>query len=900
MEMRLNLSLFLLLLGIQGFSQTISYNCPPNIDFELKDLSYWDCYTGTARVENGKNILDLIPSPPVPGRHEIMSSPTDRDKYGKFPTLCPYGDAYSAKLGNDNVGSEAEGLSYTFQIPLQEDTFRLTYYYAVVFQDPNHAREQQPRFFVSAYDAETGVVINCASYDYVSNSSIPGFKRSTVDTSVLYKDWTPASLDFTGLAGRKVKLEFKTGDCTLGGHFGYAYFDVSTGCGGVIANAAYCRETNNAILNAPYGFETYTWYNADYSAVIGHDQSVTLSPPPAVTSTFHVDMIPYVGYGCRDTAFAKLTVLPVPDTPMVYPTNYCQFDLPVALSATGALGNTILWYNSVAGGVGTDIPPIPSASVTGSFDYYVSQKQLFGCESFRTKATVTVSATPINSFGVNSTRQCEEINKFVFTNNTSNTVAGRQYLWDFGDGKTDTSESPTHVYSTYGSYYVKLKVLNPPVCATERNTNIVVVPKPIARFNYPPLICENNTAITLIDNSNVPSGIGVISKWWWDISGQGQSGARNPQAFYSGGGPLPVKLVVSTTEGCNSDTNTVVIPVHYNPVAAFRFGKLMCDNEPIYFTDQSAMPAPAAPEYIAKWNWEVDNNFNSGVPNPVNALTAGKHHIKLILQSNVGCDSKPIDTTLFIFSKPYIALSISDSCVFRNIAYTANVLPGPGVAAWYWDFANGLRPGPASYSHVYTNDQQMLITLMGETSEGCKDTVIRPFAIYYNRANAGRDTTVAWNQPLQLDAHGEPGTFYTWSPSTGLNDAASGNPIAVYDKNQLYELNTLSKEGCDSHSKIFVTRYNGPDLYVANAFTPNGDGTNDVLHVKPIGIKAFGYFAVYNRYGQLIYRTTDYHMGWDGRFNGTYCEAGTYVFYTTATDYKGSPMFKKGSVILLR
>ncbi len=894
------LLIFLLFASIKGFSQTISYNCPPNIDFELKDLSHWDCYIGTTRAENGKNIIDLALSGPIPGRHELISSPTDLDEFGKFPTLCPYGDAYSVKLGNKNTGSESEGMSYTFQIPPQEDTFRLSYYYAVVFEDPNHAREEQPRFFVSAYDAETGAVINCASYDYVSNSSIPGFQHSTVDPNVLYKDWTPASLDFTGLAGRKVKLEFRTADCTLGGHFGYAYFDVSTGCGGVIANAAFCRETQNAILNAPYGFETYTWYNADYSAVIGHDRTVTLSPLPDVTSTYHVDMIPYVGYGCRDTAFAKLTILPVPDTPVAQPAYYCQFGMAAALSAKGALGNTILWYSSETGGVGNETPPIPSTSSSGEFAYYVAQKKLFGCESFRTKAKVVISPTPINSFSVNAMRQCEEINKFVFTNTTTNTVADRQYLWNFGDGKTDTSQSPTHVYSKYGSYFVTMRTLNPPVCADQKNINVVVVPKPLAGFKYPSLICENKTPITLMDNSSVPTGIGIINKWWWDVAGKSQLNGSNPAAFYANGGPLPVKLVVSTTEGCNSDTNVIVLPVHYAPVAGFKFGKLMCDNEPVYFTDQSAMPAAAAPEYIAKWNWEVDNQFNSSQRHPVNVLTPGQHNIKLTLESNAGCESKAVDTTLLIFSKPYIALSITDSCVFRNIVYTANTVRGPSTSVWYWDFYNGLKPGPASYTRLYNNDEQMTIKLIGETAQGCKDTIIRPFAIYYNRANAGRDTTVAWNQPLQLDAHGEPGTTYIWSPPTGLNDASIRNPIAIYDKNQLYELNTLSKEGCDSHSKIFVTRYNGPDLYVANAFTPNEDGKNDVLHVKPIGIKSFGHFAVYNRFGQLIYHTTDYHMGWDGRFNGKLCDAGTYVFYTTAIDYNGNPISRKGSVILLR
>src|SRR6185436_20929402 len=126
----------------------------------------------------------------------------------------------------------------------------------------------------------SGAVIDCASYNYVSTSSLPGFQHSNLGFDVLYKDWTPASIDFSGLSGRQVTLEFKTADCTLGGHFGYAYLDVGSGCSNILATAPYCVETNSLLLNAPYGFQFYTWYNEDYTQVLGHDQNLTLSPPP--------------------------------------------------------------------------------------------------------------------------------------------------------------------------------------------------------------------------------------------------------------------------------------------------------------------------------------------------------------------------------------------------------------------------------------------------------------------------------------------------------------------------------------------------------------------------------------------------------------------------------------------
>src|SRR5882757_626810 len=218
-------------LHLHAFTQ----GCPPNIDFEDGNFSHWDCFTGSTYVSNNINIISLLPSAPVPGRHELITaSSTPKDPYGNFPTLCPYGGNYSVKLGNDGVNAQAEGMSYTFQVPPLTDTFTFTYFYAVVFQDPNHNSFEQPRFFVKAYDVLTGNPINCASYNYVSTTGIPGFQVSAVASDVLYKNWSPVSIQFAGLANRTVRLEFQTADCTRGGHFGYAYFDVGTGCSNIL------------------------------------------------------------------------------------------------------------------------------------------------------------------------------------------------------------------------------------------------------------------------------------------------------------------------------------------------------------------------------------------------------------------------------------------------------------------------------------------------------------------------------------------------------------------------------------------------------------------------------------------------------------------------------------------
>jgi len=885
------------------YFQAAFTQCPTNIDFETGDVTNWDCFIGKTTSSNSTNSIVLSPSAPMRGRHEITTAASGNDPYGGFPKLCPYGGNYSVKLGNDSINSGAEGMSYTFTVPNVVDTFTFTYFYAVVFQNPRHSTWEQPRFFVSAYDVLTGALINCASYNYVSSAGIDGFRQVKLpgDTTIWYKQWSPVSIQFAGLANRLVRLEFKTADCTLGGHFGYAYFDVGTGCSNILATAPYCIETNSIILNAPYGFQSYTWYTSDYSAIVGNQQSVTLSPPPVHSQEFRVDMIPYPGFGCRDTAPAIVTPIPVPDTPVAKPEYaYCQFDKATVLSATALPDHDLLWYTAPTGGTASTIVPIPSTALPGMLDFYVSQKKLFGCESFRRKVSVDITPMPVPSFVINDTRQCEGSNQFVFTN-TSTNLGNPVYSWNFGDGQRADSVAAdtTHSYSGYGNFFVRMKVLNQPGCAKEMMQMLTVVPKPIASFTYPPVMCEKQTAVNLVDNSSVPNAMSILNKWWWAMDGITASG-HDPASFIpSTPGQMAVKQVVTTVEGCRSDTNTAFLTIHYRPNALFGHSEPLCDNELTTFNNHSSMPQESSPEFIAKWYWEFDNGSASTSKNPILGFAYGQHHAKLIAESNFGCKSAQADSVFFTNAKPTVGIDINDSCVYRVINYKALDLSNT-VTKWYWILENGARKEGPGVTRRFSIEGDYPLTLIGQSIEGCRDTLYRPFTIYDNKAFAGMDTVVAMNQPVQLNAHGGVHVQYQWSPATGLNDATLEAPIATLDRNQLYTLDAMSDKGCDAHSKILITRYKGPDIYIPNAFTPNGDGHNDVLRVLPIGIKTFHYLAVYNRYGQLMFQTTDKYKGWDGIYGGKPQEPGTYVVVAKAQDYNGHPMLKKESVLLLR
>ena len=151
-----------------------------------------------------------------------------------------------------------------------------------------------------------------------------------------------------------------------------------------------------------------------------------------------------------------------------------------------------------------------------------------------------------------------------------------------------------------------------------------------------------------------------------------------------------------------------------------------------------------------------------------------------------------------------------------------------------------------------------------------------------------------------MNAKGGNHVSYSWTPSIGLSNPGIEKPVATLDKDVEYTLYSITDKGCEKTSNIFIKRYVGAEIYIPNAFTPNGYGKNDLLKVFPVGFKSFDYVAVFNRYGEQVFFTKDWNQGWDGRVNGIRQDAGTYAVVTKMTDYNGNMMVRKSTVVLLR
>jgi gliding motility-associated-like protein len=167
-------------------------------------------------------------------------------------------------------------------------------------------------------------------------------------------------------------------------------------------------------------------------------------------------------------------------------------------------------------------------------------------------------------------------------------------------------------------------------------------------------------------------------------------------------------------------------------------------------------------------------------------------------------------------------------------------------------------------------------------------------------ANAGPDRKINAGDSVVLDGvvKGTSVDFY-WSPSAFIDDIHLEKPKVFPPQDGLYTLTVNSNVGCGSSSsaaRVIVYK----DVYIPNAFTPNNDGKNDKFGV----IAADNYrkfsLSVYNRWGQLLFKTNDINKEWDGKFGGVIQSSGVYIYYLEILTASNKKVTRKGSLTLIR
>ncbi|MFN8308072.1 MAG: gliding motility-associated C-terminal domain-containing protein [Ferruginibacter sp.] len=170
-------------------------------------------------------------------------------------------------------------------------------------------------------------------------------------------------------------------------------------------------------------------------------------------------------------------------------------------------------------------------------------------------------------------------------------------------------------------------------------------------------------------------------------------------------------------------------------------------------------------------------------------------------------------------------------------------------------------------------------------------------------ADAGADKEFCLNTAIRLGTAGDSRLLYTWLPETGLDNSAIANPRVLSPSvNTLYTLTVTSPGGgCTATDQVnLVKKCYLIDVFVPAAFTPNGDGLNDLLRPVLYGYNKLNYFRVYDRYGRLLFATNQLNAGWNGMVKGKAIMQQTLVWMLEAVDAYGRTDRRQGTAVLLR
>ena len=647
----------------------------------------------------------------------------------------------------------------------------------------------------------------------------------------------------------------------------------------------------NPPFNPPYSSVPYTGvYDADSPLGSG----VKLNSKTGMISGLAPDLGIYVVTVCVDeyrngikiATHRKDLQIKVADcsltTPMLEPL-YINCDGNSLSFANQNMNPLIDTYNWSFGDGHTSTDPTPTNVYTNPGTYQVKLVVNPG-EPCSDSALTTAKVYPGFFPGFTSAGVC--LSKPVSFKDTSHAVYGviNSWSWDFGDPGSATNlsnlQNPSYIYNSTGVKNVQFIVSSSVGCVDTIYKDITIYDKPPIKLAFKDtLICRGDQPLQLH-----ASGSGVFS--WTPLTNIVDANTADPSVT-----PITTTsyFVQLDDQGCiNKDTVQVRV-VDFVTLKANK-DSVICAGDEVQL---------GATTDGLKFNWTPSNLVND--PSLLNAITAPTSTTTYQITATIGHCSATDDMTITTIPYPGSNAGADTVICYYTTAQLHGSIKG---STFSWAPANTLSSpyilNPVASPKFTTSYILTVYDTLGCPKPG-RDTVLVTMLPKVN-AYAGKDTAVVIGQPLQLNATG--GIAYEWKPATALNQANIPNPVAVYDGSGdsiRYKVMVTDEAGCVDSAYITVKVFKtSPQVFVPTAFTPNGDGLNDVFRPIAVGLTKIEYFSVYNRWGQLVFTTTQNGKGWDGKIGGEVQPSGTFVWMVKGVDYTGKPVFEKGTVTLIR
>ena len=792
-------------------------------------------------------------------------------------------------------------------VPAGFTNYSFNFKYAVVLDEPSnfHQQWEKPRFDVVARDSATLDTIKCASQTFISGPALSasGFLTSSVQSpsgsNPIYLPWTVGNLNLSAASGKTVYIDVTSGDCTLGGHFGYGYFDVIS-CGQFNAAITFCDLKNNKVtVQGPGGYAQYKVYNQNYTTLYSappYSAQSTNLPVPSTPQYYNLVLVPFASNGCPDTiksaVLSNFQIDAKPDTVC----NTLGKPLQFTTTVTGGLGGfKYKWtYDTVVGKLSTypkDTSPNPIAYPLQGGYFVVTVSDSNTC--FRSD-TVRVQDP---NFHVNlgpDITTC--LGTPVNLNPTITPANGPGYIftWSPGTGISNpTIPNPVYTPSAVGTQRFILR-LDSGICATADTFNIRTLPNTFTPIDT--AVCEGSSIILrLIGPSNGQADTNFTYTYTpfngkLSVNPGDPHNDRYPQWKYPD--TTTTFIVTAKYPTCPDIVRQLTVRVEPKPrvfLGADTINK--CFYQPAYLT------AKVFPTWFENYSYTWRANAFIDKPNSPIIQFSGTTDttLRVTVRTPLGCTGRD-STRIHVYAGGFGKLSPIDPemCPRNSVTLTA----GGGIK-YRWVPALYLNDSSATTvtsTPVTTTPYTLYVT----DKNGCIDTLHTTVTVNPDAVVNLPDSIVLYpGESYQLNPQGN-ALYYNWFPTVGLSPSASvTNPVASPTVNTRYFVTGTTEAGCKATDSVYVLVRPESVISMANAFSP-GSEPNGVFKVSHLGTANLRYFRIYNRWGTKLFETNNISQGWDGTFNGTPQPMGVYIYTVEAQSNTGTIFTKQGNVTLIR
>jgi gliding motility-associated-like protein len=404
------------------------------------------------------------------------------------------------------------------------------------------------------------------------------------------------------------------------------------------------------------------------------------------------------------------------------------------------------------------------------------------------------------------------------------------------------------------------------------------------------------------------NGSANATSYYWNFDDGGTSTLTAPTHTFLNPGTYNVMLVAVNPNACKThDTTYVAITVSSDTIDAdFDFVLADTCTDPHIIITNTSSPLNGQPLSSANYQWFFgDGGSATGAhPNPHYYTGPGAYTIMLVMDAPGACNAPDTIMKTLVFTQDFVEAGFhapDTICVGLEAHFSNSSQNGSSYA---WLFGDGQSDNSSNPVHTYDSAGTYTIRLIAANPLTCNKADTQLLTITVSNAPTADFTATPLqgelNVPTTFHNLSTGAVYYNWSFGDG-QQSNEESPVHQYARTGSYTacLTAYNAQGCWDKICRSIYAEVQPLADLPSAFSPNGDGSNDVLYVRGYSIATMD-LKIFNRWGEMVFESQRQDLGWDGRYKGKPQEMEAYAYTLQIVFLDGSKLHKQGNITLLR